>query len=81
MKMLMNEFVERINPQNTAMRRLGSIRDKIEVAENAFDSVAQISGGILEVKETVGQIREEKTELRAEFDGFLNEQKEEKRHC
>ena len=72
------EFLEKINPQNAAMRRLGSFRDKIEVAENAFDSVAQISGSVLEVKETVGQIKEEKTELKAELDDFLKAQEEEK---
>ena len=72
------EFTEKINPQNTAMRKLGSFRDKIEVVENAFDSVSQISGSVLEVKETVGQITEEKTELKTEIDNFLKEQNEEK---
>ena len=73
-----DEMTEKINPQNTAMRKLGSFRDAIEVAEDAFDSVTEISSNIVEIKETVGQIETEKKELKTEIDEFIKEQKDEK---
>ena len=73
-----NEMSERINPQNAAMRKLGSFRDAIEVAEDAFDSVSQISSSVVETKENIAQLKTEKEELKTEIEGFITEQKDEK---
>ena len=72
------EMSEKINPQNTAMRNLGSFRDSIEVVSDAFDSVTEISSNVIEIQETIGQIKTEKQELKTEIDGFIKKQKDEK---
>ena len=73
-----NEMSEKINPQNAAMRKLGSFREAIEVAEDAFDSVSQISSSVVETKDNIAQLKTEKEELKTEIEGFITEQKEEK---
>lgn len=73
-----NEMTEKITPQNTAMRKLGSFRERLSTTEDAFDTVAQISGAVVETKENIAQIQTEKEELREEIDGFVKEQEEEK---
>ena len=72
------EMSEKINPQNTAMRKLGSFRDNIEVVSDAFDSVTEISSNVVEIQETIGQIQTEKQELKTEIDGFIEKQETEK---
>ena len=73
-----NEMSERMNPQNAAMRKLGNFREAIEFAEDAFDSVSQISSSIVEAKDNIAQIKEEKQELKTEIEGFIKEQEDEK---
>ncbi|NJL52276.1 MAG: hypothetical protein HC930_08735 [Hydrococcus sp. SU_1_0] len=62
------EMVERVNPASKRLMGLQKFRDGIEVTEEAFDSVAQVSGSVLEIQQNVTEIKTEKTALVKEMD-------------
>ena len=73
-----DEFIEKVNPQNAAMRRLDNFREILDDAENVFSTVNQISSEVVEFQENVVQLREEKVALKEEVTSILEAQVEEK---
>lgn len=62
------EMVEKVNPQSKRLMGLEKFTNGIEVAEEAFDSVSQVSGSVLEIQQNVTEIKTEKTALIKEMD-------------
>ena len=62
------EMIERINPQSKRLLGLQKFRDGLEVAENAVNSVAQISSNVVEIEQNVTQLKTEKAALVKEID-------------
>jgi hypothetical protein len=62
------EMVEKVNPASKRLMGLEKFRSGVEVAEEAFDSVAQVSGNVLEIQENITQIKSEKQTLITEMD-------------
>lgn len=60
------EFIERVSPQNRAMRNLDKFREGLESVENIADNVAQISGSVVETQETWEQLKLEKENWKTE---------------
>lgn len=73
-----NEMLERVNPQNAAMRRLDTFTDVLDNAENVFSTINQVSSEVVEFKENVVQLREEKQALAQEIEAQITVQTEEK---
>lgn len=72
------EMVEKINPQSAKIMGFQKFIDGIEVAENAFDSVSQISSNVVEVQENIAQIKTEKQALKTELDTKIDDKKTER---
>jgi hypothetical protein len=62
------EMVEKVNPASKRLMGLEKFRAGIDVAEEAFDSVAQVSGNVLEIQENITQIKTEKQTMITEMD-------------
>jgi hypothetical protein len=62
------EMIERINPQSKRLLGLQKFRDGIELAENAANSVAQISSNVVEIEQNVTTLKTEKAALAKEID-------------
>jgi hypothetical protein len=62
------EMIERINPQSKRLLGLQKFRDGIELAENAANSVAQISSNVVEIEQNVATLKTEKAALAKEID-------------
>ena len=73
-----NEMLERVNPQNAAMRRLDNFEDVLDNAENVFSTINQVSSEVVEFQENVVQLREEKVALAEEIEFQITTQIEEK---
>lgn len=70
-----DEMLERVNPQNAAMRRLERFREGIETIEDGVSSVSQVSSEVLEIKDNYQQLKEEKETWKQEVDTALEEQR------
>ena len=73
-----DEFLEKVNPQNASQRKLEKFREGLESVENVFDTVSQISGAVVETKENIEQIKEEKNNLAEEINTQIETKKDEK---
>jgi uncharacterized coiled-coil protein SlyX len=62
------EMIERINPQSKRLLGLQKFRDGLELAENAANSVAQISSNVVEIEQNVTTLKTEKAALAKEID-------------
>lgn len=72
------EMLDKVNPQNAALRRLGQFREKVGDVEEVFSSVSQISGEIVETKDNFEQLKAEKTELLEEIENEKEKQANDK---
>ena len=66
-----NDFVEEVNPQSAAMRKLDKFREGLESIENVVDTVSQVSGEVVEIQENYDQLKKEKKEWKEEVDQAL----------
>ena len=65
------EFIERVSPQNAAMRRLEGFREGLENVENVFDTVSQISSNVVETQENWEQLKTEKENWQTEVNAAI----------
>lgn len=72
------EMVEKISPQSAKIMGFQKFVDGIEVVENAFDSVSQISSNVVEIQENVTQLKTEKQALKTELDTKIQTKKDER---
>jgi hypothetical protein len=62
------EMVEKVNPASKRLMGLEKFRNGIDVAEEAFDSVAQVSGNVLEIQQNITEIKTSKTAMITEME-------------
>lgn len=68
------EFMERVSPQNAAMRRLEGFREGLESVENVFDTVSQISSSVVETQDNWQQLKTEKEAWKTEVETAIQEE-------
>jgi hypothetical protein len=62
------EMVEKVNPASKRLMGLEKFRAGIDVAEEAFDSVSQVSGNVLEIQQNIAEIKTSKTAMIKEME-------------
>ena len=60
------EFAEKVNPQNVAMRRLDRFREGADTIEDVFSTISQVSGEVVEIQDNWGQLKTEKENWKEE---------------
>jgi hypothetical protein len=71
-----NNMVEKVNPASKRLMGLQKFRDEIEVVEEAFDSVSQVSSNVLEIRENVKEIKDGKAAMVKEMDDDIKAKKD-----
>jgi len=69
-----DEMLEKVNPQNTAMRRLEGFRQGLESLEDGVSAISNVSSEVVEIKENYQQLKKEKEEWKKEANALLEEQ-------
>lgn len=60
------EMMERVNPQNKALRQIAKFRAGADYVEEALDTVSTISSEVIEVKDNFEELRDEKEKFQEE---------------
>ncbi|MEM9507535.1 MAG: hypothetical protein AAGA16_07570 [Cyanobacteria bacterium P01_E01_bin.35] len=68
-----DEMIEKVNPQNAAMRRLDRFRDGLESVEQGVSTVSSISSEVVETRENWQQLKDEKEAWKTEVDTAIQE--------
>jgi hypothetical protein len=72
------EMLEKVNPQNAAMRRLEGFSNGLEAIEQGVSSISSVSSEVISIKDNYTQLKEEKETLAQETTEILAAKKIEK---
>ncbi len=68
-----SDFVEKVNPQSAAMRKLERFREGLETVEAGVSTISQISSEVVETKDNFEQLKQEKEEWKKEVETAIEE--------
>ena len=61
-------MVERVSPQNRALRQVAKFREGAEAVEDALNTVSDVSSNVIEIQDNYEQLKKDKVELVDEID-------------
>ena len=68
-------MIEKVSPQNKALRQVAKFREGAELVEDALNTVSSVSSEVIEIQDNFEQLREDKRDLISEID-LTKEEKE-----
>lgn len=73
-----DEMLEKVSPQNAAMRKLEKFRQGLDSIEEGVSNVSTISSEVVDIKENWEQLKKEKEDWNTEVEKAIEEQQQEK---
>ena len=56
-------MVERVSPQNKALRRIAKFREGAEAIDDALNTISDVSSNVIEIQDNYEQLEKDKKEL------------------
>ena len=68
-------MIEKVSPQNKALRQIAKFREGADLVEDALNTVSSVSSEVIEIQDNFEQLREDKQDLVNEI-SLVKEEKE-----